>query len=363
MRQTNNTHIADTMPLLSPTDLKAELPISDAQAEVVAAARDRIRAIMRGDEQRVLVVVGPCSIHDPAAALDYARKLVDLRTTLADRLEIVMRVYFEKPRTITGWKGLINDPHLDGSFDINTGLRRARRLLLDLATLGMPTATELLDPIVPQYTADLISWAAIGARTTESQTHREMASGLSMPVGFKNGTDGGLQIAVNAIESARHPHRFLGISNDGRVAIVATTGNADAHLVLRGGQKGTNFDAANVADATARLKSLKVTPRVMVDCSHDNAAKDHARQVSVLDDIAGQFAAGSDSVLGVMIESHLVAGRQAIPKDLSQLVYGQSITDACVDFDTTRGMLQHLHHAVDAGVGKRRQEIAKQAKG
>ncbi len=363
MRQTNNTRIADTMTLLSPTALKAELPISDAQAEVVAAARDRIRAIMRGDDQRVLAVVGPCSIHDPAAAMDYARKLADLRATLADRVEIVMRVYFEKPRTITGWKGLINDPHLDGSFDINTGLRRARQLLLDLATLGMPTATELLDPIVPQYTADLISWAAIGARTTESQTHREMASGLSMPVGFKNGTDGGLQIAVNAIESARHPHRFLGISDEGRVAIVATTGNPDAHLVLRGGLKGTNFDAGNVADATAKLRALGVTPRVMIDCSHDNAGKDHLRQNVVLDDLAGQITAGSDSLLGVMIESHLVAGRQSIPKDLSRLVYGQSITDACVDFDTTREMLQHLHQAVDAGASRRRLAIAKQAQG
>ncbi|HYE04025.1 MAG TPA: 3-deoxy-7-phosphoheptulonate synthase [Planctomycetota bacterium] len=363
MRQTNNTRVADTMTLLSPTALKAELPISDAQAEVVAAARDRIRAIMRGDDQRVLVVVGPCSIHDPAAAMDYARRLSEVRARLADRLEIVMRVYFEKPRTITGWKGLINDPHLDGSFDINTGLRRARSLLLDLATLGMPTATELLDPIVPQYTADLISWAAIGARTTESQTHREMASGLSMPVGFKNGTDGGLQIAVNAIESARHPHRFLGISDEGRVAIVATTGNPDAHLVLRGGLKGTNFDAGNVADATAKLRALRVTPRVMIDCSHDNAGKDHLRQKVVLEDFAGQIAGGSDSLLGVMIESHLVAGRQAIPKDLSRLVYGQSITDACVDFDSTQGMLQHLHQAVDVGASRRRQAIAKQAQG
>jgi 3-deoxy-7-phosphoheptulonate synthase len=361
MRQTNNLHVVDTMALMTPTDLKTELPISDTQSELVAQVREAIRAILRGDDQRLLVVVGPCSIHDPAAALDYAKRLIALRRTLGDQLEIVMRVYFEKPRTITGWKGLINDPHLDGSFDINTGLRKARRLLLDLADLGMPAATELLDPIVPQYTADLISWSAIGARTTESQTHREMASGLSMPVGFKNGTDGGLQIAVNAIESSRHPHRFLGINNDGRVAIVVTTGNPDTHLVLRGGGKGPNYDANSVSDAISKLRALHVTPRVMVDCSHDNATKDHNRQPIVLADIAAQVAGGSDAIFGVMVESHLVGGRQAIPKDLSKLAYGQSITDACVDFATTEGMLTSLHRAVASGSSRRRQTVAKQA--
>jgi 3-deoxy-7-phosphoheptulonate synthase len=257
-----------------------------------------------------------------------------------------MRVYFEKPRTNIGWKGLINDPQLNGSYDINKGLRLARKLLLDLAQLGLPAATELLDPIIPQYLADIISWTAIGARTTESQTHREMASGLSMPVGFKNGTDGSLSAAVNAMLAARSPHHFLGINFHGLASIVTTTGNPDSHLVLRGGKHGPNYDVASVAAAAQELARQQLNPRVMIDCSHGNSDKNHMRQVSVLDAIAEQVQAGSSSIMGVMIESHLVAGKQAIPADLSQLTYGQSITDACVDFATTATMLRRLAAAV-----------------
>jgi 3-deoxy-7-phosphoheptulonate synthase len=349
MKETNNLHVVAAMPIPSPSTIKRELPITDQAAATVADARDAIRAILRGDDDRLVVVVGPCSIHDTRAAHEYAKRLLPLRRELGDRLEIVMRVYFEKPRTTTGWKGLINDPHLDGSFDIATGLRTARTLLLDLAAMGMPAATELLDPIVPQYLGDLVSWAAIGARTTESQTHREMASGLSMPVGFKNGTDGGLQVAINAMQSSRGAHRFLGIDAQGAVAIVTTTGNPDGHAVLRGGAGGTNFDAASVTRAAALLTKHGLDARLMVDCSHDNAQKDHTRQGSVLEAVAGQVEAGSAHLLGVMIESHLKAGKQAIPKDLTQLVYGQSITDACVDFPTTESMLSRLATSVARG--------------
>ena len=349
MRKTNDLHIVETRPLLTPATLARELPITDRASELVAGTRDAIRAILRGEDRRLLVVVGPCSIHDVAAARDYAARLKPLRDELADELEIVMRVYFEKPRTTTGWKGLINDPHLDGSYDINSGLRLARALLLDLAASGVPAATELLDPIIPQYIADAIAWTAIGARTTESQTHREMASGLSMPVGFKNGTDGGLGAAVNAMVAAAHPHRFLGIDAAGMASIVATTGNADTHLVLRGGKHGPNYDAAQVAKAAAQLGEHGVCPRLMVDCSHDNAAKDHLRQAAVLADIGAQIAGGSRHVLGVMIESHLVAGRQAIQAERGRMVYGQSITDACVDFPSTASMLRSLAEAASKG--------------
>jgi 3-deoxy-7-phosphoheptulonate synthase len=346
MRRTNDLHVVDARPLLSPATILGELPLQDAEAELVGATRDRIRAILAGADRRLLVVVGPCSIHDTQAALEYGERLLPLREALRDRLEIVMRVYFEKPRTTTGWKGLINDPHLDGSFDINTGMRLARGLLLELAAAGMPAATELLDPITPQYIADLVTWTAIGARTTESQTHREMASGLSMPVGFKNGTDGSLTTAVNAMLSARTPHHFLGINTAGQVAIVATTGNPDGHAVLRGGKHGPNYGAAAVAAAATELAARGISPRVMIDCSHDNAQKDPARQPLVLEDIARQVAGGSANILGVMIESHLLGGRQDVPADLTRLVYGRSITDACVDFATTETMLRGLSEAV-----------------
>lgn len=349
MHPTDDLHVTATSPLIAPADLRREAPLTDVAAATVLTARGAIRAILRGTDHRLLVVVGPCSIHDVDAARDYATRLLPLRRALADKLEIVMRVYFEKPRTTTGWKGLINDPHLDGTHDMATGLRLGRRLLLDLATMGMPAATELLDPITPQYLADTISWTAIGARTTESQTHREMASGLSMPVGFKNGTDGSLGTATNALLSARHAHRFLGIDRDGRVSMVTTTGNPDGHLVLRGGKHGPNYAAEHVADAAKTCAALGLCPRVMVDCSHDNANKDHLRQRVVLDDVAAQLAGGSPHLAGVMVESHLVEGRQNIPADRSRLVYGQSITDACVDFATTEGMLRKLALALGTG--------------
>ncbi len=346
MYKTQDLHVVETRPLASPALLHHELPITEVAAALVAQTRDRIRNILYNEDRRLLVIVGPCSVHDVNAALEYGQRLATLREELSGSLEIVMRVYFEKPRTNIGWKGLINDPHLDGSYDINTGLRLARKLLLDLAHLGLPAATELLDPITPQYIADVIAWTAIGARTTESQTHREMASGLSMPIGFKNNTDGSLQAAMNAMLAASKPHHFLGINRHGLASIVTTTGNPDGHLVLRGGKHGPNYDSFHVEQAARELAELGLNPRMMVDCSHANSKKDHRNQVTVLDNIAAQIEAGSRHVLGVMIESHLVEGNQPIPKDLSQLTYGQSITDACVDFDTTTEMLRRLAQAI-----------------
>lgn len=346
MYQTADLHVVETRPLISPALLHHEVPLTDTAAALVAETRDRIRGILRNEDPRLLVIVGPCSVHDVDAAYEYGKQLAVLRQQMSDQLEIVMRVYFEKPRTSIGWKGLINDPHLDNSYDINTGLRLARQLLLDLAHLGLPAATELLDPITPQYIADLITWTAIGARTTESQTHREMASGLSMPIGFKNSTDGSLQAATNAMLAANQPHRFLGINHHGLASIVKTTGNPDTHLVLRGGKHGPNYAAECVGQATQELANHSLNPRLMVDCSHANANKDHNRQVQVLEDVAKQLNHGSQQFLGVMIESHLVAGNQSIPKDLSQLIYGQSITDACVNFETTTDMLKMLAKSV-----------------
>jgi 3-deoxy-7-phosphoheptulonate synthase len=342
MHRTYDLHVVETRPLVTPATLHSELPLTETAADLVSATRDRIRNILQHEDQRLLVIVGPCSIHDVDAAREYGEKLVALRQELAGELEIVMRVYFEKPRTSIGWKGLINDPHLDGSYDINTGLRLARELLLDLAHLGLPAATELLDPIIPQYIADVISWTAIGARTTESQTHREMASGLSMPIGFKNGTDGNLHAAVNAMLAASKPHHFLGINHGGQASIVTTTGNPDGHLVLRGGKDGPNYSAAHIQKAAQDLHKLGLNSRVMVDCSHGNSDKDYTRQPVVLQDLGEQLEAGSKHIMGVMIESHLVAGKQPIPKNLSDLVYGQSITDPCVDFATTATILRDL---------------------
>ncbi|MBD2257522.1 3-deoxy-7-phosphoheptulonate synthase [Pseudanabaena sp. FACHB-2040] len=347
MHKTQDLHVVETRPLISPALLHHELPLSAEAAEIVAGTRDRIRNILYNEDRRLLVIVGPCSVHDVDAAYEYGQKLSMLRHELSGQLEIIMRVYFEKPRTNIGWKGLINDPHLDGSYDINTGLRLARRLLLDLAHIGLPAATELLDPITPQYIADIISWTAIGARTTESQTHREMASGLSMPIGFKNNTDGSLQAATNAMLAASRPHHFLGINHHGLASIVTTTGNPDCHLVLRGGKNGPNYNADHVNQAAAELIKLNLNPRIMVDCSHANANKDHMQQVPVLENLSEQMRSGSRHILGVMIESHLKAGNQPIPQDLSSLVYGQSITDACVDFETTAKMLRTLAGAVE----------------
>lgn len=346
MRKTQDLHVVETRPLIAPATLHGELPLSERAATVVAETRDRIRNILRHEDSRLLVVVGPCSIHDVQAAYDYADRLLPLRTELEDSLEIVMRVYFEKPRTSVGWKGLINDPHLDNSYDINTGLRLARRLLLELAQRGLPTATELLDPIIPQYIADLISWTAIGARTTESQTHREMASGLSMPVGYKNSTDGSLQAAINAMVAASHPHHFLGINHEGLASIVTTTGNPDGHIVLRGGNKGPNYEAPYVQEAAQSLQKLNLNDRVMIDCSHGNSQKDHNKQALALQSIGDQLQGGSRHIMGAMIESHLVGGRQDIPDNLKALTYGQSITDACVDFETTAKMLRDLARSI-----------------
>ena len=347
MYKTYDLHVVETRPLISPALLHHELPITEAAVALVTQTRDRIRNILRHEDPRLLVIVGPCSVHDVRAAYEYGRRLVELRRELGDQLEIVMRVYFEKPRTNIGWKGLINDPHLDGTYDINQGLRLARKLLLDLAHLGLPAATELLDPITPQYIADVISWTAIGARTTESQTHREMASGLSMPIGFKNNTDGSLAAATNAMLAASQPHHFLGINHHGLASIVTTTGNPDTHLVLRGGKQGPNYEAPHVAKAQEVLNHHNLNPRVMVDCSHANANKDHTRQITVLENVAEQLRAGSKHLVGVMIESHLVAGKQPIASKLSQMVFGQSITDACVDFETTATMLRTLAQAVE----------------
>lgn len=351
MRGTNNVHVVDAEPLLTPDALKAQLPITETASEVVYRAREEIRAVLAGRDRRPLVIVGPCSIHDPAAALDYAQRLLGLRRRFEDDLLIVMRVYFEKPRTTVGWKGLINDPHLNGSHDIATGLHLARKLLLDVAEAGIPAATEMLDPIIPQYLADLVSWTAIGARTTESQTHREMASGLSMPVGYKNGTDGGLSVAINALIAASRAHSFLGIDGAGRVSIVRTTGNPDGHIVLRGGNKGPNYGAAHVAAAREALEKAGVSARVLIDCSHDNSGKDYRRQPAVLDDVGQQLGRGSRDVLGVMIESHIAGGRQDLPAGASrrELAYGVSITDGCVDFATTESMLAQFARASRPG--------------
>ena len=346
MASTSDLHVVETRPLVAPALLHRELPIDAASTETVASARRRIQAILRGEDLRLLVVVGPCSVHDVTAARDYAKRLAPIRERLKDQLEVVMRVYFEKPRTTVGWKGMINDPHLDGSYDINTGLRRARGLLLDLAREGMPTATELLDPVVPQYIADLISWTAIGARTTESQTHREMASGLSMPVGYKNGTDGSASIAINAMQASARPHHFLGINGEGHASIVSTTGNPHGHLVLRGGNGGSNYHVEAVQAAASELSKAGLKERLMVDCSHANSNKDYRRQSDVLASVADQLRAGSQHVMGVMIESHLVEGNQKLTADLSQLTYGQSITDACISLETTEQLLLDLAAAV-----------------
>ncbi len=348
MTTTSDLHVVDTRPLLAPQLLHGDLPLEVGAAQTVSEARLRIQGILSGEDRRLLVIVGPCSVHDVDAARDYARRLAPLRERHQGELEVVMRVYFEKPRTTVGWKGLINDPHLDGSYDINTGLRLSRGLLLDLAREGMPTATELLDPVVPQYIADLISWTAIGARTTESQTHREMASGLSMPIGYKNSTDGSATIAINAMQAASKPHHFLGINQGGQASIVSTTGNPYGHLVLRGGNRGTNYHPEAIASAAAELSKAGLPDRLMVDCSHGNSNKDYRRQSDVLQAVADQVRQGSNHVMGVMLESHLVEGNQKLSADRSAMTYGQSVTDACISFDTTADLLDQLAAAVAA---------------
>jgi 3-deoxy-7-phosphoheptulonate synthase len=348
MLPTQNLHVRECVRLITPHALKAEMPMTETANQTVVHGRERITNILQQRDARMLVVVGPCSIHDVDAALEYATKLNELRKELANQFEIVMRVYFEKPRTTIGWKGLINDPHLDSTFDIETGVKRARKLLLGIAEMGLPTATEFLDPIIPQYIADLICWAAIGARTTESQTHREMASGLSMPVGFKNATDGSLQIAIDAMHSAMTPHSFLGIDQEGFTSIIRTTGNSAGHIVLRGGRARTNYDAESIRDAEAKLTQAKLPAVMMVDCSHANSAKQHAKQEEVWRSVVAQRASGTRSLIGVMIESNLSEGAQPIPQDLSKLRYGVSVTDACLGWDVTARMLRDGHRSLSA---------------
>lgn len=347
MRQpTSDLRIRTARPLLSPAILEEDLPLAESGAALIDQARHAISEILHRRDDRLLAIVGPCSIHDPAAALDYARKLKPVADRFARDLLVIMRVYFEKPRTTVGWKGLINDPKLDGSFQVNTGLRLARRLMLDVNQIGLPIGTEFLDTTLGQYYADLVSWAAIGARTTESQIHRELASGLSMSVGFKNRTDGDLQVAVDAIVSARHPHCFPSLTREGAPAILATTGNPEGHLVLRGGNRsGPNFNHAAVQAATALLEKSGSLPVVLVDCSHGNSEKKYERQIDVAADVAGQVSAGERAIIGVMLESNLVGGSQKYEPG-KPLVHGQSITDACLGFDETIPVLEKLAEAV-----------------
>ena len=348
MFRTQDLHVKEIVRLLTPRELKAQSPTPDAVNALVAHSRERVIRILQQEDPRLLVVIGPCSIHDQKGALEYATRLSGLQKELAGTMEIIMRVYFEKPRTTIGWKGLINDPHMDGSQDIETGLKIARKLLIDITGLGLPAATEFLDPIVPQYTADLISWAAIGARTTESQTHREMASGLSMPVGLKNATDGSLQVAIDAMGASRQPHSFLGLNEDGATSIVRTTGNPHTHVVLRGGREKTNYDAESIRAAEQKLIAEKLPPVLMVDCSHANSEKKFAKQEEVWRSVIHQRIAGAQSLIGLMVESNLTEGNQPIPKDLKALRYGVSITDSCISWETTERMLRWGHEALSA---------------
>jgi 3-deoxy-7-phosphoheptulonate synthase len=344
--KTRDLRVESIRPLIPPAILLEELPLGEEASAGIAQAREELRAILDGRDDRMMIVVGPCSIHDPVAGLDYGTRLRKLADHFAPDLRLVMRVYFEKPRTTVGWKGLINDPHLDGSFVINEGLRTARKLLLDLAEFGMPTGCEFLDPITPQFTSDLVTWGAIGARTTESQVHRELASGLSMPVGFKNGTDGGVQIAIDAVRAAAHPHKFIGVTEQGLAGIVSTSGNPDCHVILRGGASGSNYDQASVAATLDALGQAKVARRIMIDASHGNSDKDYRRQPVVADAVATQVASGERGIIGMMFESFLVDGRQDLNGDKKKLVYGQSVTDACMGWDMTLPALESLAAAV-----------------
>lgn len=346
MQQTHNVNISGLHPLIAPRDLCVEIPMSETANQTVVENRDAVRQVLSGDDKRLLVVVGPCSIHDEQACLEYAGKLRDLAREVQDRMLLVMRVYFEKPRTTVGWKGLINDPHLNDTFDIETGLRLGRRILREVAEMGLPAATEVLEPITPQYIADLVTLASIGARTTESPTHRQMASGLSMPVGFKNGTDGELQIAIDAMEAARHPHRFVGIDEMGHTCVVQTSGNPWGHLILRGGRIGPNYSATHLADASERLDKAKLSRRLLVDCSHANSSKDYKRQGIVWRDVVGQRVAGNDAIIGLMLESNLFEGKQALGADPKSLRYGVSITDGCIGWSETEALLLEAHEAL-----------------
>ena len=345
---TRDVHIESTEPLITPIDLVNKLPITPQIERTVISGRDQVRSILNGQDKRLMMIVGPCSIHNEEAALEYAQRLVDFSKKLSDRLLILMRVYFEKPRTTIGWKGYIYDPHLDGTLDIETGLHRARALLLKIGEIGMYAGTEFLDPVVPQYLAGLVTWSTIGARTTESQIHRQMASGLSMPVGFKNGTDGNVQTAVDAMVSARSPHGFLGLDHQGRTALIRTTGNPDGHIVLRGGNSGPNFGAVTIDQAQKQLKAAGVRSQLLVDCSHGNSSKDHTKQAKAFKDVVEQRVEGNTDIIGCMVESNLAPGKQDLGDDPSQLNYGVSITDACIGWKETEELLTWTH----AKVGK-----------
>jgi 3-deoxy-7-phosphoheptulonate synthase len=347
MLRIQDVHVLATEPLIAPHLLKNEMPVDERIARTVVEARETIREILAGRDRRMLCIVGPCSIHDPDSAIDYAHRLAKLKDATSDRLYLIMRVYFEKPRTTVGWKGLINDPHMDDSCDMREGLRIARRLLIEINRLGLAAGTELLDPITPQYIADLVAWAAIGARTTESQTHREMASGLSMPVGFKNTTEGNLQAAINAIQSARRPHSFLGITQEGMSAVIRTSGNPDTHAVLRGGRK-PNYDAGSIEECRKILADAALEPRVMVDCSHAQTSKDFTRQPAVLRTLIDQICAGSNAIMGVMLESNIEAGSQPLSSNRAALKYGVSVTDPCIDWPTTERCLLEAASALGA---------------
>ena len=344
MRMTENINVHSIVPLVSPRIIKEKHPITEHAVETVVNGREAIKQILGGVSNRLLIVAGPCSIHEEKSALEYAEKLLALSKQVHDRVFLVMRVYFEKPRTTIGWKGLINDPNLDGTFDIETGLHRSRALLLQLAEMGVPAGTEMLDPITPQYIADLVTWASLGARTTESQTHRQMASGLSMSVGYKNATDGNLQIALDALEAARNPHSFLGIDFDGMTCIVNTTGNPWGHLILRGGRSGPNYQAPHVDAAAESMVARGLSPIIMVDCSHSNSAKDHRKQEEVFKDVIDQrWVRGNDNIIGLMLESHLFEGSQKLTPDLTKLRYGVSITDACLGWEKTEELVLHAY--------------------
>lgn len=340
-----NINLVSLEVLITPSKLKESLPVSDKARETVLSSRQVVRDILDGKDHRIFVVVGPCSVHDIKAAKEYALKLKALAEEVSDTLYIIMRVYFEKPRTTVGWKGLINDPHLNDTFKIEEGLHIGRQLLIDVTEMGLPTSTEALDPISPQYMQDLITWSAIGARTTESQTHREMASGLSSSVGFKNGTDGGLEVALNAINSAKNPHRFLGMNNDGEVAVVHTTGNQYAHMVLRGGSKGPNYDSVHIKVTEDELEKNGIRPNIMVDCSHANSNKDHNLQPLVMENVANQILEGNESIIGLMVESNLEEGNQSA-SNLDELQYGVSITDKCIDWETTEKSLREMRDKI-----------------
>ncbi len=342
----DNVNVAEMINIPSPADVHERVPLTAAAAGTVLAGRSAVRAMLQKTDRRLFVVVGPCSIHDPVAALDYARRLRQLADEVRDTLVLIMRVYFEKPRTSVGWKGFINDPAMDDSFRIDEGITRARELLLALAEMGLPTGSEALDPICPQYLSDLITWYAIGARTTESQTHREMASGLSAPVGFKNGTDGGLDVAVNAIKSAAQPHAFLGVNQSGTTCVVRSKGNAHGHLVLRGGGGRPNYDTVSVRLAEQALQKAKLATNIVVDCSHANSMKDHTLQPLVFADCVHQIVEGNRSIVGFMLESNINAGSQSIPEDRSQLQYGVSVTDPCIDWASTEEVIRRAHRTL-----------------